>query len=227
MIIIACPSANSSDIYNLVFKGDLAFSVSLDAISSITTPFTVPLIAVWASGIFYGKANEVDLPLLPTVAKGFALIVAPMVLGMTIRRISPSFCKRLKQPFEVVSGVVLVLVVLGGVAKSWKVIKNDLGSALLPCAIIVLIALVYGLLGKLLLRIPERHSRTISFQLAIQNGSLPLLVSSMLGMPELVSGIAAYVIAMMMISYVWGYFLKQLVPLNRFKGAIIPQAKAA
>ena len=44
VLIACCPGGSSSNIFSMLAKGDVALSVSLTALSSIITLFTIPLI---------------------------------------------------------------------------------------------------------------------------------------------------------------------------------------
>lgn len=224
MIMTFCPSATSSDVYTFVFKGDIPFSVSLDAVSSVITPFTVPFFTMWAGQYLYGTTKEIKLPVGETIAKGILVIIVPMTIGMILRKITPVFAKRTKRPFEIFSSLVIMFVVVMLTTKNWKVISSNLFPAVPISIALVMFSLSLGPLGKRLFRIPERISRTISFQLSIQNGILPLFVATLLGMPEVLSGIGPYAITMLIVAYTWGYYREKMVPLNRFKGTALKAA---
>ena len=63
MLIACCPGGSSSNVFSLLAKGDVALSVSLTALSSVITLFTLPVIMEWVvsqSGIFDG--TQIQLP---------------------------------------------------------------------------------------------------------------------------------------------------------------------
>lgn len=50
LVLIACsPGGSSSNIFSMIAKGDVALSVSLTALSSIITLFTIPVIMEFAN----------------------------------------------------------------------------------------------------------------------------------------------------------------------------------
>jgi len=50
MILIACcPGGSSSNVFSMLAKGDVALSVTLTALSSIITLFTIPLVMEYAT----------------------------------------------------------------------------------------------------------------------------------------------------------------------------------
>ena len=61
MLIACCPGGSSSNVFSMLAKGDVALSVSLTAISSIVTLFTLPLIMQWVTAS-QGDAIGVQLP---------------------------------------------------------------------------------------------------------------------------------------------------------------------
>jgi len=48
MLLALCPGGTTSNLYTYLAKGDLALSISLTAVASLITPFSVPLVATLA-----------------------------------------------------------------------------------------------------------------------------------------------------------------------------------
>ena len=51
LLIACCPGGSSSNVFTMLAKGDVALSVTLTAISSVVTLFTIPVIMEFAARI--------------------------------------------------------------------------------------------------------------------------------------------------------------------------------
>ena len=63
VLIACCPGGSSSNIFSMLAKGDVALSVSLTAMSSIITLFTLPLIMQMAT-CAVGQQIGIKLPIM-------------------------------------------------------------------------------------------------------------------------------------------------------------------
>jgi BASS family bile acid:Na+ symporter len=48
-------------------KGDVSLSISLTAVVSLITPFTIPIVAALSMSYFMGSASEFNVPILKTI----------------------------------------------------------------------------------------------------------------------------------------------------------------
>ena len=63
LVLIACsPGGSSSNIFSMLAKGDVALSVTLTALSSVITLFTLPFIMGLAVHMAGGESIDVHLP---------------------------------------------------------------------------------------------------------------------------------------------------------------------
>lgn len=62
VLIACCPGGSSSNVFSMLAKGDVALSVTLTAMSSVITLFTLPLIMDLAS-VFISQQSGVEVHL--------------------------------------------------------------------------------------------------------------------------------------------------------------------
>lgn len=67
IILAACSGGPTSNLMTYLAKGNVALSITLTAISSLITVFTIPLIVNGAMQLFLGEATTLQLPFLQTV----------------------------------------------------------------------------------------------------------------------------------------------------------------
>ncbi len=179
-ILALCPGGTTSNLYSYLAKADLGLSISLTAVIGFITPFTIPLLAVWAMN-YYGIANEsFELPILATWLKLMIITVFPVLVGMWINAKWHTFAKRVQPFISWFSIAVLILVIIS--------ICIKLGNQLIeftvlagPSAIllnVVTMALGY-FVGRWALN-NQAQAKTITLEVGLQNGTLALLVTSSL-----------------------------------------------
>ena len=79
-------------------KGDVALSISLTAVVSLITPFSIPILATWAMEHLMGAGQAIELPLGRTISVLLAITVLPVGLGMAVRGKWTSFALRPRNP---------------------------------------------------------------------------------------------------------------------------------
>ena len=85
-----CPGGSSSNVFSMLAKGDVALSVTLTAMSSVITLFTLPLIMDLAS-VFVSQQSgvEVHLPVGKLLLQNLVLLFVPILAGAVFRHFSP------------------------------------------------------------------------------------------------------------------------------------------
>ena len=96
LILIACsPGGSSSNIFSMIAKGDVALSVSLTALSSIITLFTIPVIMEFATQIAGDNSGiTIHLPVGSLIIQNLLLMLLPIAIGVLTKRFCPKTAER-------------------------------------------------------------------------------------------------------------------------------------
>ncbi len=176
MLIAACPGGPTSNIISHLSNGDTALSVTLTAISSTVTVFTIPLIMAFSMGHFMEGSQVIHLPFGKTVLQLMIVTIIPIALGMLLRAGKPAFAARMTRSVNIVSVVFLALVI--GVA---VLQEEELGRQFMeagPATIALnLLTMGLGFSAASWFRLPVRQRITISIESGIQNGTLALAIA--------------------------------------------------
>lgn len=73
MVLALCPKGASSNMITYLAKGDVALSVTLTALSSAITVFTIPIFANHTLQYFVGQNAAIALPIRQTMLQIFAI----------------------------------------------------------------------------------------------------------------------------------------------------------
>ncbi len=195
LILALCPGGVTSNFYSFISKGDLALSVTLTAIVSLITPFSIPIITnlyVAQSGLLQGHFS---LPFMQTIIQLLAITVVPLGLGMLTRRFKPSIHTTLEKPISVFGLVFLLGIVVIYVSKNWALMPqyvSEAGAITITLNIVCMIV-GFGLAG--LFQLNKAQKITITFETGIQNVTttlfitLTILQNQALAVPGIVYGI--------------------------------------
>jgi BASS family bile acid:Na+ symporter len=201
MILAACPGGVTSNIVTRLAKGDVALSVSLTAVISLTSMFTVPIILSFSLNAFMG-ADAPELNIASTAFTMFLLTVVPIVLALGARKLAPDAMTRSEPILTRMATVLFVLIIAAALASNWgEFVENlpVLGPALLT---LVAVLTAIGFVVPRLLGLTLRECKTVSVETGIQNGTLGIAISAILAgategfgtysMPSAVYGVFMY-----------------------------------
>jgi len=215
IILAACPGGVTSNAYSFASRADVALSVSLTAVSSFITIFTVPLLTWMAVSTFLDAGTKPELPILEMMYTLAKLTVIPVLIGMIMRHIWKDKASRLIESLRTATFVFLILLVLAGTVVAFDVLRQYfLQTALVAVSLNVLsMSMGFGL-GKLFsLNVPQRVA--ITYEIGIQNISLASLVAlSLLGNEEFFVVTLVYAAIMKVTALSFMYFAKRWIALN-------------
>lgn len=202
IVLAVCPGGPSSNLITYLAKGDVALSVTLTALSSIATVFTIPIFTNLALQYFLGQSAAIALPIGQTMLQIFLITLLPTAIGMAIRHQFPDTARRLeKQMSRLAIGLLALIIVLLLVREGSKLpgflVQVGIGVVLLN-----LLATLAGFLVGKLFRLPLAQQICIAIEVGIQNGTLAIAITAgLLNNPDMAVPAAVYSLLM----YITGF----------------------
>ncbi|MCL1148797.1 bile acid:sodium symporter family protein [Shewanella ulleungensis] len=89
MLLVLCPGGTTSNMFSHLAKADVALSVTMTAVASLLTVFTIPVVLNYSLIHFMGEGSEFQLPIMATMISLMKLTIVPIAVGMLIRRYAP------------------------------------------------------------------------------------------------------------------------------------------
>ncbi|MDA0674164.1 MAG: bile acid:sodium symporter family protein [Cyanobacteria bacterium] len=212
MVLAACPGGPTSNLISYLVGGNVALSISLTAISSLITVFTIPLVVNGAMQVFMGSGTSLQLPFATTVLQIAVITLIPVGLGMVLHRFRPRLAAQLESGVKWLSLGFLGLIIAGLlVQERANVVSFFVQVGLVALTLnLVTMALGYGI-GRWG-RLPEPSVRAITVEVGIQNGTLAIAVASaptLLNMPTLAIPAAIYSLLMFATSALFAIWVRQ------------------
>lgn len=178
MLLAVCPGGPTSNLLSNLARADLALSITLTAITSLITVFTIPILLNYAMEHFMGEGKYVQLPVLDTMVQILIITIIPVSIGMLIRWKFPKVADKAEQPVKIASALFITLIIIGVIVKE----KDNLAGYFAEVGIVMLLINVIIMLisygAGVLFKLGHRQCATISIETGIQNGTLAIAIAT-------------------------------------------------
>ncbi len=201
MILAACPGGPTSNMLTYLVGGNVALSITLTAISSLITVFTIPLVVNLAMQKFMGEGVALQLPFLKTVIQIAVITFVPVSLGMLIHRYTPQFAAKVEKLVKWFSLFFLGLIIAGLLLKE----RDNVAGFFLQVGGVTfslnLLTMALGYAIAILGKLDSSSAKAITVEVGIQNGTLAIAVATtLLNSPNMAIPAAIYALIMFMTS---------------------------
>jgi len=198
VLLTLCPGGALSNAICQIARADVALSVSLTALASLVTPLSLPLLYRWAGGLWPTTAQALSLPIGTTTARLVGISIAPVAIGMLVRRSLGERAQRSERPVRVVSTLLLVVVIGCIVAQDFEALQVGLKTVGASVLLLNLAAVTTGLLVGWLGRASKAATVAIGIEVGMQNVATATFVSmTLLGSATMALTAAVYAFAML------------------------------
>lgn len=179
LLVAACPGGNLSNYFSLVGRANLVLSVSLTAISTITSVVATPfLFAFWAGlyGPTAGLLQEIDIPLVDVLVQIVLVLTFPLTMGIMTARFLPGFARRVKTPIKHASFLILLVFIAAALYANAPQFRAYIHLAFGLVVIHNAVALGAGYAFAGITGQPVENRRTVAIETGIQNSGLGLIL---------------------------------------------------
>jgi len=177
IMLIACsPGGSSSNVFSMLAGGDVALSVSLTALSSVITLFTVPAIMALVTQSV-GTATDIQLPVGNLLMQNIVLMAVPIALGLGLAMWRQELALRLHNILKRLAFPALILLVTIFFLQHRTTIVNEFTTLGGAVTLLILAAMGCGVLLSHTLRLTSRERRTIVIEVGMQNAAQAITVA--------------------------------------------------
>lgn len=209
MLLAASPGGATANLYSHLSKGDVALNISLTAVNSILSLFTLPIIVNFSIDYFLHSGQAIPIQ-FAKVIEVFAIVLIPVSIGMFIKSKNPLLSQKLDKPVKIMSAIFLVLVILAAVlAEKDKVVTyfREVGLAAL---VFNVGSMAVGYFIPLLMKVPKRQAVAIGMEIGIHNGTLAIYIAlSVMGNHLVSIPPAVYSLIMFFTAAIFGYWVSR------------------
>jgi len=179
MILALCPGGPTSNLITQVARGNIGLSVTLTALASLITVFTIPIILSKAITYFTGETGVViELPIVQTMLQILIITVIPVSIGMVIRKKNEGFALRMERPMRTASTVLFVIIFLLVMIANKDLIVEAMKEVGLATLLLNLSTMALGYITARAFRIKGKSQISITIESGIQNGTLAFVIAT-------------------------------------------------
>ena len=179
VLVACCPGGSSSNVFSMLAKGDVALSVTLTAVSSVVTLFTLPLIMGGVSAFVSQQAGvEVVLPVGKLIVQNLVLLFVPMLAGIALRHYKPAVAAKVNKVLG--KCAFPALMVLAGVffLQYRQEIFDNFSVLGIAAAVLILGAMLCSSLLSRIGSFTPGVRRTIVIEVGMQNAAQAIAIAS-------------------------------------------------
>lgn len=209
MLLAASPGGATANLFSHLAKGDVALNVTLTAVNSVLTLFTLPFIVNFAISHFMQSGQVVPMQ-FSKIIEVFAIVLVPVGIGMFINRKAPTFAKRLEKPVKILSAIFLVLIIVGAILKERANFLDYFQQVGLASLAFNVISMVLGYFIPMLFQIGKKQAIAIGMEIGIHNGTLAIYIAlNVLNNSEMSIPPAVYGLLMFFTAALFGYIVSR------------------
>ena len=179
VLIACCPGGSSSNVFSMLAKGNVALSVTLTALSSVITLFTIPLIMGFTTNfVALHSDTAIKLPVGKLLVQNLVLLFAPMLAGSLFKHWKPVAAEKVRKVLEkaafpalMVLAAVFFLQYPREIAENFPVLETGV-TALILCSMGAGALLTVAAGGDAATR------RTIVIEIGMQNAAQAIAIAT-------------------------------------------------
>lgn len=183
ILVAACPGGNISNFISSISRANVALSVSLTAISTMTAIFFTPFnFALW--GNFYidfynahgaaGLVRPLEIDKIQMFQTVFILLGIPVIVGLFVAKKFPRLTEKIKKPINRGSLLFFVLMVVAMLSANFSQFTSYIHLVFIIVLLHNLLALSTGFIFSTVTKCPPADRRAITIETGIQNSGLAL-----------------------------------------------------
>jgi BASS family bile acid:Na+ symporter len=205
MVLTFCPGGTTSNMLSYLARGDVALSISLTAVVSLLTPFTIPLLTAASMSHLMGSAKAIEMPLVKTILVLLVITVIPVAIGMAIHKKWPGAAKKADKPVKVLSMVFLFGIIGALVKQNAAELPGFFAQTGAATLVLNVTTMTLGFVIARMAGLNHRQQVTIGMEVGIQNGTTALMVTgTLLGNATMTIAPAIYSLIMFVTGGVFG-----------------------
>ena len=177
VLIACCPGGSSSNVFSKLAGGDVALSVTLTAISSSITLFTIPVIMGLATRLV-GESVGITLPVGNLIRQNLLLMLLPVLLGIGLHYAWPKGAEKLDKVLTRMAFPLLLVLITVFYIQHRHTILDNIGILGLCVTALILLAIGLSSLLSRLVRNNARQRRTVVIEVGMQNAAQAISIAS-------------------------------------------------
>ena len=179
VLVACCPGGSSSNVFSMLAKGDVALSVTLTAVSSIITLFTLPVIMAFVAD-FVSSENgcEIHLPIGKLFMQNIVLLFVPLLAGSLFRKVCPAAAIKTAKILGKFAFPALMTLASVFFMQYWREIANNFTILGLSGTLLITLAMSCSSAMSRIGNFGKGTRRTIVIEVGMQNAAQAIAIAT-------------------------------------------------
>ena len=177
VLIACCPGGSSSNVFSKLAGGDVALSVTLTALSSVITLFTIPVIMSLATTMV-GQSVGITLPVGNLIKQNLLLMLVPVLLGIGMHYAWPNAAEKTDKVLGKLAFPLLLVLITVFYIQHHKTIVDNIGVLGVCVTALILVAIGCSSLLSRLVKTGDKQRRTVVIEVGMQNAAQAIAIAS-------------------------------------------------
>ena len=213
MLVSCCPGGSSSNVFSMLAKGDVALSVTLTALSSIITLFTLPVIMEFVTAVVSDiSGTSIELPVGKLIVQNIVLLFVPLFAGSMFKHFLPEAAVKVRKVLGKRAFPALMVLAAVFFLQYRKEIAENFASLGLSAAMLIVIAMACSSCISRIGRFSDAVRRTIVIEVGMQNAAQAIAIASspfIFNSGEMALPAICYALLMNVILLTYVYFIRR------------------
>jgi BASS family bile acid:Na+ symporter len=177
VILAACPSGVTANAYTFAARADVPLCVTLSAITSVVTVFSIPFLIELALELFFAEGQIVAISPSRMLLNLMTFTLLPLAIGMLLRHFFPGPAERSVEPIRKVILYFMIVILLLGVISSYQDLIDHFATAGGLVLAMNLLTMGFGYGIARVFGLPLTQVVTITFEVGVQNLALSFAIT--------------------------------------------------
>lgn len=179
VLIACCPGGSSSNVFSMLAKGDVALSVTLTAVSSIITLFTLPVIMEFTSYfVSHNAGTTIELPVGKLLMQNIVLFFIPLLAGLLLRYKRPVWAAKVSRVLNKTAFPALMLLALLFFLQYTQEIMENFRLIGFACGILIITSMLCSSLLSRIGKLTNAVRHTIVIEVGMQNAAQAIAIAT-------------------------------------------------
>ena len=179
VLVACCPGGSSSNVFSMLAKGDVALSVTLTALSSIITLFTLPVIMEFVTTAVSDMSGiSIELPVGKLIVQNIVLLFVPLFAGSMFKHFCPEAAAKVRKVLDKMAFPALMILAAVFFLQYRKEIADNFASLGLSAAMLIILAMACSSGISRIGKFNDATRRTIVIEVGMQNAAQAIAIAS-------------------------------------------------
>ena len=179
VLIACCPGGSSSNVFSMLAKGDVALSVTLTAVSSIITLFTLPVIMEFTSYfVSHNAGTTIELPVGKLLMQNIILFFIPLLVGLLLRYKRPVWAAKVSRVLNKTAFPALMLLALLFFLQYTQEIMENFRLIGFACGMLIITSILCSSLLSRIGKLTNAVRHTIVIEVGMQNAAQAIAIAT-------------------------------------------------